>query len=157
MDVNEYKSLLELSEGELEIPDEPRELSVMVSKLATKPLRRLQIKELYLLLHHGIGLPYVLPMAVERLEGDPWLTAHRNPGDLLIAVMEADSRFWREHYETWAAMIPILESAAGQAAEALEAAYESGGEQTPVGDDFLGALLHFRGLHHQDDDAPNDA
>lgn len=151
MDVNEYKSLLELSEGELDIPEEPPELAVMVSRLATRPLRRLQLKELYLLIQHGIGLPYVLPVAVDRLEGAPWLVAHRNPGDLLIAVMEADSRFWRENYALWATMIPILESAAEQAAEAMEAAYTSGSDQVPVGDDFLGALLHFRGLHQLDD------
>lgn len=157
MDVNEYRSLLELSEGELEIPEEPRELSVMVSKLATKPLRRLQLKDIYLLIHHSIGLEYVLPVAVDRLAQAPWLVAHRHPGDLLVAVMEADSRFWRENYELWAAMIPILEDAAGEAAEAMEAACASGGEHTPVGDDFLGALLHFRGLHHQDEGAPNDA
>jgi len=147
MEINEFKSLLELTEGEVDIPEEPMALSTMVGRLVSKPLRRLNLKELLLLVQHGVGLPYVAPMAIERLSGQPWVSAQGHPGDLLVALMESDSRYWREDYEAWLAMLPILEEAVNIAATAAEKAQEAEEPFFPVGDDFMGALMHFRGLH----------
>jgi len=150
MEVNEYRSLVELTEGVIEVPEEPESLGMAVGRLVTKPLRRLELKELLLLVHHHVGLPYVVPMAIDRLEGQPWAQARHCPGDLLIALMEADSRFWREREDLWLAMVPLLEEAVNTAATATEAAQAEEAYAFPVGDDFMAALLHFRGLHTHD-------
>jgi hypothetical protein len=41
-----------------------------------------------------IGLPYLVPVAIALLRTDPLTAGHCYEGDLLAAVLRADSRFW---------------------------------------------------------------
>ena len=78
--------------------------------------------------------------------------------DLLTVVLESDARFWMDRHGLWLVMVEILGQALTRASEAAEAAYraehsgdteETGEMWMPnyLGDDFMGALLHFRGIH----------
>jgi len=125
----------------------PDDLPQAMFRLGQKPVRKLNAAELYHLLRCHLSLAYVAPLALDKLDADPLLAAEKYPGDLLTALMESDSRFWLEREELWAEVLGIaahaLESVQGRMAK------EERGDYLPacVGDDFMAALLHFRGLH----------
>ena len=145
------KSLLELEPENWDVANLDEQQLAIAQRCAAKPLRRLGLTELYLLLRENLALPYVAPLAIQRLEGEPFLEAATHRGDLLTALMESDSRFWMEHYALWLDVIPLLEAAVVQIQEHLQREAEEEGEvylPWHVGDDFMGALLHFRGIHN---------
>lgn len=147
MDFDIYKSLIEL-EPEQWDPDSLSPLQAqMALKLAGKPLRKLAPPELEALIAENLGLPFLVPLAVERLREEPFLQAARHPGDLLTTVMEVDLRFWLERYDLWLTMIEILEEAVRQINARIEAEGREKYLPWHLGDDFMGALLHFRGIH----------
>jgi hypothetical protein len=49
----------------------------------------------------GIGLPFLMPLAVERLEEEPLAAGDYYPGDLLQAVLRADEEFWSCHLDSF--------------------------------------------------------
>ena len=115
--------------------------------LKSNPTCLLLFFSLFHAIHHNLGLPYIAPLAIERLRQDPLLEAARYPGDLLVALMESNMQFWLEEYSLWLEMIGIL----GEAVATINARMESEerGDYVPwhLGDDFMAALLHFRGIH----------
>lgn len=145
---NEYKSLAELDadtwrDADLDDP----EIAALARRVATKPVRRLEGGELLPLLRRGLSLDYAVPLAMAKLEDDPFLQASGYPGDLLVAVMEVSAIYWAVNKPRWIEMMFILAEAATRVERAREA--QELGEYYPefVGEDFMAALLHFRGLH----------
>ena len=67
-----------------------------LSRALASPLQFLGPAELRLLLAHGRGLRWLLPMAVARLEREPFAAGDRGPGDLLSAVLMVDEAAWRD-------------------------------------------------------------
>lgn len=128
---------------------EPEEVAEEAHGLLTKPMRKLNLRELLFLLQHNTVLAHAAPLAVERLQGEPLLQAGPHPGDLLTALLETRSDFWAEQHDLWLTVIGLLEDAVTQINEA--AVKGELGDYLPgfVGDDFLQALLHFRG-HFQE-------
>src|SRR5687768_5284066 len=61
------------------------------------PLGRMTNEHLWILIRQAIGLDYLVLMALERLEKDPLLRAHRTEGDLLSAVLCADALVWKRN------------------------------------------------------------
>ncbi|MCC6144175.1 MAG: hypothetical protein IT368_10260 [Candidatus Hydrogenedentes bacterium] len=118
-----------------------------INKLLTTPARRLNPADLHFLLQHGVALPYTVPLAIAKLEDDPFLQAERYPGDLLILVLETDATFWQDRVDLWCAMIPVLETAVTRIN--THAAAEDREDYLPdfLGDDFMAALMHFRSIH----------
>jgi len=117
------------------------------AQLLTKPVRRLDAAALCHLLRHDVALEFTAPLALERLAEEPLLQAQQYPGDLLVAAMESRTAFWQERRDLWLLMVEVLERAVQTITEKAEA--EELGDYMPwyVGDDFMGALLHFRGIH----------
>jgi hypothetical protein len=149
-DIDMRKPLAEL-DPETWAPESLDESAWPVARrCAHKPLRRLTPAELRALVQHGLALRHVVPVAVDKLAGDPFLTAQDYPGDLLTAVLEADTRFWVDHEDLWWSVIPILEHAMEIIEERV--AREERADYLPwhLGDDFMAALLHFRGIHKVD-------
>ncbi len=118
-----------------------------VWRLARKPARKLSAAELKYLLSENISLPFVVPLALVCLEDAPLLAALAHPGDLLTALMESDSRFWAEREDLWAEGIGLAAQAVEQIQAGVAAEQETDYLPWRVGDDFMGALLHFRGIH----------
>lgn len=140
-------SLMELDPNGWKQNALPDDLPQAMFRLGQKPVRKLNAAELLHLLRFHLSLAYVAPLALDKLSADPLLAAEKYPGDLLTALMESDSRFWLDREELWAEVLEV-------AAHALESIQERMvkeelGDYLPacVGDDFMGALLHFRGLH----------
>ena len=64
------------------------------------PLERLTDEHLWVLIRQSIGLDYLVVLALEKLEQNALLKAHRSEGDLLSAVLCADALVWKRnpHY-----------------------------------------------------------
>ncbi len=157
-DIDLRRNLLELDPGCFDDADSNDYVAMLARRLAAKPLRKFNATDLYAAIRHNVGLPWLVPLAIARLEEEPFATAGDHPGDLLTAVLESDSRFWLERHDLWLVMVEILGQALTQATNAAEAAFraehpdetdETGDMWMPnyLGDDFMGALLHFRGIH----------
>jgi len=146
---NEYHTLTQLDPDTWSAVDlDDPELALLAKRVATKPVRRLEPGELLPLLRRDLSLPFAVPLAMAKLEAEPFLRAATHPGDLLVAALEVDSVFWKTHKPLWMEMMLLL----GEAASRVERARESQelGDYYPefVGEDFMAALLHFRGLHN---------
>jgi hypothetical protein len=54
----------------------------------------LDAADLRVLISQHFGLPYLVPLALERLAKSPFLDAQYSPGDLLEAVLRVPASFW---------------------------------------------------------------
>ena len=68
-------------------------------ELRKVPLNRLTVEDLRLLIGQGIGLPYLIPIALEFLEENPLAEGDYFPGDLLKNVLAVEDAYWLEHLE----------------------------------------------------------
>jgi hypothetical protein len=65
-----------------------------LSRALVSPLRQLGAAELRLLLTHGRGLAWVVPLALQRLAEEPYAAADYGPGALLAALLTVDPARW---------------------------------------------------------------
>ncbi|MFI8500606.1 contact-dependent growth inhibition system immunity protein [Streptomyces sp. NPDC085524] len=82
-----------------------------VHALRCIPLGELQPADLRTLISQRVGLPYVLPLAVQLLLDEPLLDAYFYEGDLLLAAVDAPASAW--------AVLPELAAQLGAVIEAL--------------------------------------
>src|SRR6478752_8726596 len=89
------KSLQEL-EGVIwgDSPD-PSYLHTTCYGLRHKPLADFTVEDLRIMIGQGIGLPYLIPLALEKLMEDPFASGDFYPGDLLHSVLKVSPRFWQ--------------------------------------------------------------
>src|SRR5262249_42776451 len=66
-------------------------------RLTRVPLEKLTLGDLRVLIGQSFGLPFLIPLAVERLEPDPLVEADLYPGDLLANILEAEDYDWRKN------------------------------------------------------------
>ncbi|MBI1319134.1 MAG: hypothetical protein GC168_09320 [Candidatus Hydrogenedens sp.] len=155
MEFDPRRSLLELDPaawGE----DADWDLGPAAMRLAQKPVRRLEAGELLYFVRRNASLPITVPLALDKLEGAPFLQGESHPGDLLVALLEADATFWALNEPLWMRAMLVL----SEAAQEIEAAREREEleDYLPnfVGEDFMAAVLHFKDIHqHQPADEPD--
>jgi hypothetical protein len=69
-----------------------------VHVLRRVPLHDLTIEQLRLLIGQGVGLSYLIPLALEQLTADPFVQGDFYPGDLLVAVLsKTPAPYWHDH------------------------------------------------------------
>ena len=88
------KTLQELEGDDWGKPEFQSHVVTNAHRLHRVPVREFTLEDLRLLISQQIGLQYLIPIALERLHGDPFVEGDCYPGDLLAAVLRADSRFW---------------------------------------------------------------
>jgi CDI immunity proteins len=64
------------------------------------PLRQFSVEDLRIMIGQSIGLPYLVPLALQHLPKNPLAERDFSPGDLPKSVVTADQTFWSEH-PTW--------------------------------------------------------
>ena len=92
---DESKSLLELEA--LQDLGEPEYQSYVVTnahRLYLLPLREFTDEDLRFMIGQQCGLPFLIPLALDRLRADLFIEGDCYCGALLAAVLQADSRFW---------------------------------------------------------------
>ncbi len=88
------RSLEELENDVWEEPAFRSHITVTCTQARKKPLCQLTDEELRCMIGQKIGLAYLLPLAVERLQDDPLLEASMFPGDLLTVLLRLDPEEW---------------------------------------------------------------
>lgn len=70
-----------------------------VHRLRRIPLQDFTTEDLRLMIGQGFSesLPYLVPLAVERLRDDPFVSGDFYPGDLLKVVVGVAAPFWMQH------------------------------------------------------------
>jgi hypothetical protein len=59
-------------------------------RLRTKPIGEFGVEDLRIMIGQNIGLPYLLPLALDRLEENLWSAGDMYPGDLLKMTARAE-------------------------------------------------------------------
>ena len=68
-------------------------------RLRKLQLRLFTVENLRLMLGQDIGSRYLVPIALEHLEADPFVAGDFYPGDLLCSMLSLPHAFWTEHPE----------------------------------------------------------
>ncbi len=69
----------------------------VIHRLRRKPLADFTVQDLRIMIGQNIGLPFLVPLAVERLEAEPLAAGDFYPGDLLASVLRVNESFWQTH------------------------------------------------------------
>jgi hypothetical protein len=78
-------------------PTFPSHLVKTCHALRRKPIGEFSIEDLRIMIGQRIGLPFLMPLAVELLMKDPLAEGDFYAGDLLTNVLRVDPSFWSEH------------------------------------------------------------
>jgi hypothetical protein len=92
-----FKTLDELDGDILGDPSYSSHLVTECHRLRKVPLHQFTAENLRIMIGQDIGLPYLVPIALEMLERDPWTSGDFFKGDLLLSVLRVDADFWRAH------------------------------------------------------------
>ena len=110
---NPSKSLEEL-DGPWAGPPWDTDLIVRVNQLRKRPIGTLGAEDLRVLIGQEIGLPRLIPLALDVLEREPLAEGDFYPGDLLSAVVAAE--VWiADHDELWERLLRVVSAALGDA------------------------------------------
>jgi hypothetical protein len=80
-------------------------------RLRRVQLRSLTVENLRILIGQNIGLPFLIPLAIEKLQQNPLAEGDFYPGDLLCAVLRAEPEFWKSHADSRSEIRSICERA----------------------------------------------
>ena len=82
-------------------------------RLHRVPLCDFTVEDMRIMIGQDIGLEYLVPLALERLQAEPYAEGDFYPGDLLVNVLGADVGFWRRRPELRQQLVAIAERAIG--------------------------------------------
>lgn len=135
VDFDRSKSLQQLDGEDWGDPAYGSHLVTECHRLRRVPVRDFDAEALRILFGQNIGLRFLIPLALDMLRVEPFVAGDCYEGDLLAAVLRADSRFWLAAPELRAlasqvaehafALLPQLEeSDRPTAEESLSAAFD---------------------------------
>ena len=94
-------------------PRDARDAVVLSEEdLARRGMADASDRELLVALMRGWCLAAAVPLALDRVEGDPLRSAGRFPGELLRGVMEVPSSYWSRHPRMHERFLAALRAAA---------------------------------------------
>jgi hypothetical protein len=96
-DFDRGKSLQELEQQDWGEPNFDSSLVTTCHRLRRKPISQFSVEDLRIMIGQQIGLPFLVPLALERLEADPMAEGDFYRGDLLCAVARVSDDFWTSH------------------------------------------------------------
>ncbi|MCA9042113.1 MAG: hypothetical protein KDA65_17305 [Planctomycetaceae bacterium] len=83
-------------------------------RLRKVPLNQFTPENLRLMIGQQISLFYLVPLAIEVLEADPFTEGDLYPGDLLVLVTSVPESYWRRHTDVCERMQQIVRMAKWQ-------------------------------------------
>ena len=92
-------SIEELEADRWPEPDFDSHLVRECHRLRKTQLRLFTVENLRIMLGQDIGSRYLVPIALERLEADPFVAGDFYPGDLLCSVLSLPREFWSANPE----------------------------------------------------------
>jgi hypothetical protein len=100
-DFDRRKSLQELEQHDWGEPTFDSHLVTTVHGLRRKPLAEFTVEDLRIMIGQRFSLPFLIPIALERLDEEPLAEGDFYPGDLLHAVLMAGEAFWTDHPDSF--------------------------------------------------------
>ncbi len=97
MKTHSNKSIEELENDYWDKPKFKSHLVTECHKLRKKPISALSIENLRILIGQNIGLKYIVPIAIEILEKNPFAEGNFYKGDLLFNITKISAEFWLEN------------------------------------------------------------
>ena len=113
MSFDRTKTLEQLKGVTTEEPTFNSSLVKRVHELYRKPLLNFTVEDLRLMVGQGIELEYLLPLALEKLEADPFAAGDYYRGDLLMATLRIGHRSWEPHLELYARFCELISGLSG--------------------------------------------
>lgn len=94
---------------ELSEMDKQDWLIVECNALRKKPIKDFSIENLRQMIEQDIGLEFLIPFALEKLEKDIISKGDCYEGDLLNNVLRSDEEYWKTNKENWKAICKLFE------------------------------------------------
>jgi hypothetical protein len=117
LDIDRRKTLTELEGKEWGPPDFDSHLVTTMYQLRHKPLEHFTIEDLRIAIGQNTTLEWLLPIAIERLQDDPFAEGDFYRGDLLNAVLRVEPQVWLKYPELREMAAQIAEQAAAHRQE----------------------------------------
>jgi hypothetical protein len=76
--------------------------------LRRKPLRDFTVEDLRIMIGQNFSLEYLVPLAIEHLQRDPFAAGDFYEGDLLASVLKVKSSFWQQRPDLRQAVEAII-------------------------------------------------
>lgn len=94
-----YKSLKHLQKyiGDSKGENHPSNLVKRCAELMLVPLNEYTIEDLRIMIGQQVGLEYLVPFAIEKLQNDLFAEGDLYPGDLLSSVLKINPAFWNQN------------------------------------------------------------
>ena len=102
------KSLEELKNEKMEMPEVNTSLTLSVYRLWTIPLNSYTTEDLRLMIGQGFELEYLMPLAIGKLADNPLAQGDYYLGDLLFSVLTVEASFWKEHTQLYYEVVEIV-------------------------------------------------
>ncbi|MGO8672755.1 MAG: contact-dependent growth inhibition system immunity protein [Capsulimonadaceae bacterium] len=112
------QTLQELEHEDWGEPNYPSHLVAEIHRLRRVPLSEFTVENLRIMIGQSFSCHYLVPLALDHLEIDPWVSGNCYEGDLLRATVRLNARFWASHPKLRTRMDRI-------AVEALRVIHES--------------------------------
>ncbi len=78
-------------------------------ELRQKTLGVFEVEDLRIMIGQHIGLPFLIPMALDVLQENFLAEGHFYPGGLLLAVLRSDPTYWKQEPSRWTQMKMLFE------------------------------------------------
>ncbi len=110
-DIDRRKTLTELEGKDWGPPNFDSHLVTTIHQLRHKPLELFSVEDLRINIGQNIALEWLVPIAIERLQDDPFAEGDFYRGDLLNAVLKIKQSFWADHRELRGILAQIAQQA----------------------------------------------
>lgn len=77
--------------------------------LRKKPLPLFEIEDLRIMIGQGIGMDYLVPLAIEQLKANIFAEGHFYAGDLLKSILTSHETYWLIERKNWKAVCDLVE------------------------------------------------
>jgi CDI immunity proteins len=108
MDLDTSKSLRQLLDPLTKDTTDSSALTTTCLTLSEKPLKDFTVENLRVMIGQNMGLEFLIPLAVEVLQENPFVEGDYYPGDLLSAVMKVEPGFWQTHRDFYWSVSEIV-------------------------------------------------
>jgi hypothetical protein len=121
MNIDKTKSLEEL-ENDYWGEEDTYQTSLIetIYKLRKKPLDQLEPGDIRYFIGQHLGNKYIVPIALNILEKNPYILGTYYEGDLLNGVLDIEVEFWKENKELFGQLVKIMEKFNNDFSEEIE-------------------------------------
>lgn len=86
----------------------PTNLVKRCFELTKIPIDNFSLSDLRIMIGQKFGLPFLIPLALERLQANIFVEADFYEGDLLSSVLNIDTTFWDSNENYWKQLNDII-------------------------------------------------